>query len=175
MDSPIGDSHWKLLDNISIENVNIPFELFKTPENCINTEETKKEKLIRLEEEKQKYNLLADKLEIIDKTLLQKPKQGKGVTVQHVDLKKKLSKVDVEYRALSVELKQLYTSITRTKNKLYIYDNECCYSKKQILKYWQKLGFVIDYDRSMSAFDITNCVINVLNIDREKSSKRMGC
>ena len=133
MDSSIGDSHWKLLDHISIENVTIPFKSFKTPKNS-NKAETKRERLIRLEEEKPKYELLVDKLEVLDKTLLQKSKEEKGVTVQHVDLKEKIPKVNIEYRALSVELKHLYTAITRTKNKLFIYDNECCSSKKQMLK-----------------------------------------
>ena len=150
--SSVDESHWRLLDHISVDDVNVPFDLYKVPEKDIDPKESQKQKARRLADEEARLSLLIDKLEVKDKTLLSKNRHGKGITVKHVGLKEKIFNINTEYRALSVELKQLYTAITRAKEKLYIYDKSERSHKRHILNYWKKLDFIAEYKEEIKLF-----------------------
>ena len=137
-------THWKLLRLVNVENFNIPLNL--TDRDLGN----------RL-----------DQLEIKDQKLMQEsctllPSQCR--VVQHVSLEKQILQIDVKYRGLCAELKQLYTAITRARNKVLIYDNKGCANKAFIAEYWKKLDYVIEYSSSVSVLTNTSLVFNKLTL-----------
>ena len=104
-----------------------------------------------------------DQLEVKDQALIQESYKllpSDCRVVKHVSLAKQTLDIDKKYRGLCSELKQLYTAITRARNKILIYDSQDCENKSSIVEYWKKLKYVDEYSSSLPKFANTPLVFN---------------
>ena len=133
-DSTMETNKWSLLNHLLIADKLIDKDEYL---KSITIHETEKQKLEELEEHERKENEEDD----FDKLYGAKEKDGKVIT-KHVKLNNTFFSVDInQYSIVCNELKQLYTAITRPRNKLIIFDDN--FEKREILtQYWSKLELV---------------------------------
>lgn len=112
---------WKLLRTLEIENVKVPLKL---PEG----------------EFKQTFDQLTVHTMLLPEEY-KNLKEGEYTTVKSVNTKSSPDLTENRYAALMVELKHLYTAITRPRKRLIIFD-ENPEIRKPIMEYWMALGYV---------------------------------
>lgn len=139
-DSTMEVNKWNLLNHLLIMDKLIDKDEYL---RTLTIHETEKQKLEELED-----NEVKDNDDDMDKLYGAKEKDGKVIT-KHVKLNNSFYAVDVnQYSIVCNELKQLYTAITRPRNKLIIFDDNL--EKREIItQYWNKLELVDLVDRNI--------------------------
>jgi len=87
---------------------------------------------------------------LTEQTCLYTTNGGKTQKI-NVEVKTRRNLIQRKYQQLCAELKLLYVAITRTKNTLFIFDDDNSGIRKPLQSYWKKLGFVEVVTKDMLA------------------------